>query len=658
MRSQMLRIYLLTIAVLIACAPDALADGPPAWLTQAATVPTPTYEIKDVPAVVLRNEEAVSITADGTVIRTVRRAVRVLTNEGRGEAEAAIHYTADSETVREFTAWLVPAGGQVRTFGKKEVIDIAASDNELYSDSRARIVSAEKLSSVGDVFGYEAIVEQKSIFSQFQFLFQGSLPVLGSRFSLTLPSGWRAESVTFNRIKVEPVVSGTNYVWELSGLQPIKPEAGSPSWASLSPRLAVSFFPTAPTATGVRTFGNWNEVARWMAEIEDPQMVIDDALAAKTKEITASARTELDKIKAVAAYVQQLRYVAIAVGTGKGGGYIPHKATDVFAKSYGDCKDKANLMRAMLFVLNIPAYMVSITADDRDFVQAEWPSPHQFNHCIIAVKVGDETAAHSVIKHPRLGRLLIFDATDPYTQVGDLPEDEQGSYALIDHKETDALIRIPVMPAEMNRLERSLEVTLDDTGAINGMVTEQTVGQAAADERARLRRSSAADYNQIIEKWIGRGAPGAKAIKITPEDKAGEGRFSLAVDFSARTYAQIMQDHLMVFRPAIIGRLERLGFTEGKRQNPFKLDAADYTETVKIKLPAGFVVDEMPDAAKLETPFGQYNATYRVEGDTLLFSRSLKLARATIPPDKYETVRDFFGRIHSAEQSPVVLLKK
>ena len=33
--------------------------------------------------------------------------------------------------------------------------------------------------------------------------------------------------------------------------------------------------------------------------------------------------------------------------------------------------------------------------------------------------------------HATLGRLLIFDATDPYTSLGDLPDHEQGSYALI-----------------------------------------------------------------------------------------------------------------------------------------------------------------------------------------------------------------------------------
>ncbi|HMS39500.1 MAG TPA: hypothetical protein PKE69_04685, partial [Pyrinomonadaceae bacterium] len=76
-------------------------------------------------------------------------------------------------------------------------------------------------------------------------------------------------------------------------------------------------------------------------------------------------------------------------------------------------------------------FPIAIYSGEPNYVRAEWASPSQFNHCIIAVKISDTTQAASVITHPKLGRLLIFDATDPFTTVGDLPDHEQGSYALI-----------------------------------------------------------------------------------------------------------------------------------------------------------------------------------------------------------------------------------
>src|SRR5690606_27889435 len=159
----------------------------------------------------------------------------------------------------------------------------------------------------GDVFGYEAVLEERSVFSQFQFFFQDNLPSVSSSFQLSLPDGWRAESVTFNHPKIEPSVNGSSYTWSLSDLKPINPEQSSPSYYSLAPRIAVSFYPAASTATQIKTFSNWNDVARWMSEIEDPMMTVDDSLAAKVQELTANAKTEFEKIRAISKYVQNIQ---------------------------------------------------------------------------------------------------------------------------------------------------------------------------------------------------------------------------------------------------------------------------------------------------------------------------------------------------------------
>ncbi len=592
------------------------------------------------------------------MIRTVRMAVRILTKAGKDEAVAQTVYTTDTDKVKGMDAWLIRRSGQTAYYGKKETLDVAAIRDDLYNEARRRIIDASDDAVEGDVFGYEAVTEERGVFSQFQYLFQDNLPTVASSFNLSIPSGWRAESVTFNRNTVEPVVSGNSYSWSLQDLKPIKPESNSPSFYSLAPRLAVSFYPTDANATQIRTFSSWNDVAKWMSEIEDPMMTVDDSLAAKAQELTANAKSEYEKIQAISRYVQNIRYISIQIGTGRGGGYRPRSSTEVFSKSYGDCKDKANLMRAMLSVLKIPAYMVSITADDPTFVRVEWASPHQFNHCIIAIKIGDSTTAASVVTHPTLGRLLMFDPTDPYTPLGDLPEDEQGSWALIDHKDTTALLQMPVMSQDVNGFERTINATLSDEGAISGTISEKMIGQSASRERARLRLLSSADYDQFINNWISRGITGADTRSVVTEDTIAEGKFNRDLSFSASAYAQIMQGKLMVFKPAVIGRLDRLSFSEDKRMNPFMIDSVSYSEKVKIKLPTGFSVDEIPEAMDITVDFGKYSASFEVAGEYLIFHRSLKLTRSEVPAAKYDSVKTFFGKIHSAEKSPVVLMKK
>lgn len=650
-------IFTVFILIFVVAATGVQAQKAPQWLEDAAKTPTPVLQMKNVPGIVLRNEQTVSIAADGTVVKTIRYAVRILEREGRNESFAQVVYSTDSVKVRDFNAWMIKRGAQPKSYGKKETIDAAFLDNDLYNELRRRYINASNDAEVGDVFGYESVTEEKRIFSQFQHYFQEDIPVVTSRFTLTMPTSWNVEGVVFNAPKIEPTVNGGNYTWEMRDLEPISPEARSPKFMSLVPRLAVSIFPDQATSR-LKTFSSWNDVAKWMNSLNTPQMTVNDAMAAKTQELVAGAKTEHEKIRAISRYVQQIQYISIQVGTGSGGGYTPRPSTDVFAKAYGDCKDKANLMRAMLSLVNIPAYLVSITAGDPAFVRTEWPSPHQFNHAIIAVKISDQTVSDAVATHPKLGRLLMFDPTDQFTPLDDLPEHEQGSYALIDHPETNELLKMPVLPAEANKLERTVVVSLDTSGSISGHVIEKTLGQSARAERSQLKNLSSADYSQMIQRWISRGATGAKTSSIVPTDDHEQGTFNLKVDFSAFGYAQIMQQRLMVFKPAIISRLDRLSFSDGRRMNPYMIDATFYSENVRIKLPEGFEVDEMPEPVNVETNFGKYSADYKVDDGHIVFSRRLRLERTTIPADKYDTVRGFFGRVHAAEQSPVVLIKK
>ena len=162
----------------------------------------------------------------------------------------------------------------------------------------------------------------------------------------------------------------------------------------------------------------------------------------------------------------------------------------------------------------------------------------------------------------------------------------------------------------------------------------------------------------MIEGWVASGATGAKVSRIDPKDNDEGGRFDLDVDFTAFNYAQLMQNRLLVFKPAIVSRRDSLQLTELTRKQPIVLDARNFKETIRIKLPEGFEVDELPDALKLDTSFGSYNTSYLVKDGQLVFTRNLTQLSSKIPVAQYQSVRSFFEKIRAAEQAPVVLVRK
>ncbi|HWN08115.1 MAG TPA: DUF3857 and transglutaminase domain-containing protein [Pyrinomonadaceae bacterium] len=654
----MIKRLLLALVVLSFTTVTVIAgDQAPPWLQQAAAISLPSYD-KEVTTVVLVDEKTISVSDDGRVTQTSNYAVRILRREGRDEAIARVGYIPDTGKVKEMNAWLIRANGDVKRFGKDQTLDLAGAPNDVYNEYRLKIISAKDEADAGVVFGYSHTTEERSIFSQDEWHFQSSSPVLSSRYTLVLPAGWRAEAVTFNHPKIEPTVSGSTYSWQLTNLPPIADEPLRGSLSNLVARLAVSYYPPASTAVpGIKTFATWTDVAVWMAELEDPQVTLSEPMIAKAKELTANAKTEYEKIQAIGNYVQRVQYISIQTGLGRGGGYRPHTATEVFAKSYGDCKDKANLMRAMLKIVGISAFAVSIYSGDPDYVRTDWPSPQQFNHCIIAVKVSDETQIATVITHPRFGRLLVFDPTAEETPIGDLPSYLQGSLALIDAKDSEPLVRMPVTPVDTNHLERSVEAQLGADGSMQGVIAERARGQVAARFRTEFRKLSRPDYTSMMEHWLSNAAPGSKISKVEPSDDSNGGKFALDVTFAAPSYAQLMQDRLLVFKPAIVSRRDSLSLTESKRKHPVVLKSSSYSETVRVKLPAGFEVDELPDVVKLDTPFGAYTTSYEVKDGQLVFTRNFVQRAITVPVAQYDSVRSFFARMRDAEQSPVVLAK-
>lgn len=658
MTKKTLALATLLLAFAATASASTAGDDAPVWLKQVAAASAPAYD-KRVPAVVLHDESVMTVAPDGRITNVSTFAVRILAREGRGYASAVAYYETGTDKVKEIRAWLIRPDGSVKKFGKDQVIDAAVSLQDVYNDTRMRRISAEAEADAGCVFGYQITTEERPYFPQAKWFFQGAeIPVLMSRLTLNVPAGWRASAVTFNHSKqVEPSVNGTSYIWELRNLPPIETEPGSPSIMTLAPRLAVNYMPApGATAPGGRTFETWTDVSKWYSDLSDAQAEPDDAIAMKARELTANAKTELEKIQAIGRYVQGIQYISIQIGIG---GFRPHSATEVFAKKYGDCKDKATLMRAMLRAVGMKSYPVLIFSGDKTYVREEWASPTQFNHCIIAVGVSDETQAPSIVTHAKLGRLLIFDATDEYTPVGDLPDDEQGSFALIAAGADGELMRMPTTPPEANRQVREAVLTLEPTGAIHAKLTERSQGQSAVRERSYFKRLARADYQKAIEGWITTsGATLARFSKIEPTDYHTEGRFSLDVEFSADRYGQMMAGSLLIFKPVFVSRTGLLPVAEKERKHPVVLNSHAFTETVRVNLPDGFEIDEMPEPLKLETDFGSYAATYEMKDNQLVFRRTLVQQAATIPAEKYKSVREFYGRIRAVEQSPVVLARK
>jgi len=84
---------------------------------------------------------------------TVRNfAVRILAHEGRSFARAVVPYLTDTGKVRDLRAWLIRPGGEIKQYGKDEILDVISDPNDIYNELRVKTVSAKDSADTGNCF--------------------------------------------------------------------------------------------------------------------------------------------------------------------------------------------------------------------------------------------------------------------------------------------------------------------------------------------------------------------------------------------------------------------------------------------------------------------------------------------------------------------------
>jgi hypothetical protein len=614
----------------------------------------------EVPAAVVLDETVVTVQPNGWESSRHRVALRILNRSGREMAVGAVSYLDKEDRVETATAWLIRAGKEIRPSEKHEWVDLSAADGgEVFSEHRKRAIAFRDLALEGDVFGYETSVASRMLFAQEQAIWDGALPVVKDVFSLRLPPSWTLQAVVDGPMaaSLRTTNGPETWTWELSDY-PYRPDEPSMTdMAQVGARLMITFGPSPGTkGEAPPQFRSWTEVAHWKSQFYDGQCDTNPALLASVRQLTAGCPDALGRMRALSQYVQRLRYVSADKGLKKGFGYRPRKATEVHAKGWGDCKDKANLLRAMLKEVGIDSFMVSAQTEGGRALNDDWPSPAQFNHAILAIRVDESVAFPTVVNTPKFGRLLFFDPTDDDVCLGDLPWHLQGAKCFIVGPGSDALTTLPVLPTETRHVvDRRVQLQLDASGAVAGECSYGGPGRVGSIYRERIRTMSAKDLRTDITERINTTVRGARLDDFTTSDDLATGECRFKFRFAAPRFAQMMAGGLAVVRLDVLSRDAVPTFSETTRRLAVGLSPILQRDEVTLVPPPGYVAEELPDKALLQSPYGSYESAYTVGEGTVVVRRTLRLEDRTVPVAEYAALRKFLQDVAKADHASVIL---
>jgi transglutaminase-like putative cysteine protease len=543
-----------------------------------------------------------------------------------------IPYTPSREVVEILDA--------VRIRPNREVIPAAEIRDEgprgkvfgMYVDQRAKTIVFDDLAA-GDVVHVRYRVDSvgDNIFGGFfgdVTAVQGSLPKARFMSRVITPRGLPLYSA---EVRMPPPVAedlpdGRALTWSAEDVPGLEVEPLSPPYPEIGRLVSVS------------TYKDWAELGSWYGRLFSEQLALDDAARAAGRAAVAGAATEAEKVRRLYEYVvKNTRYVGIELGIH---GWKPFPAAEVHRRRYGDCKDKATLLAALLRDNGVDATITLVRTVDRGHLPKDHATMWAFNHAITYV--------------PGLDRFL--DPTAEFNAAGELPVLDQGAEALVVHPDGRVrLLELPISTPEDNLNASEYDATLSPDTRLVMEGRERFRGARAAELRQELEEPE--QRRRHLEEPLAQILPGVKVDKasfsaLEALEEEVWYRYRFTVPRYGRRDGPRLSVPVALFRHQVATAYAQLA----TRGTAIHLAHAWRTENeIRYHLPKGARLVTLPPGLVVDSPHIRLEQTVEATPDGFRSRDVVTLKSRVVPAADYPGFREACLAIDRAMERKVVI---
>lgn len=596
-------IAIVTMPAQSAPAQPARFDGQPftataAELTGASSAVSVNREFG---AQIFLEEGIYRIAANGTLKYQHRLIYRVDTEDAvKGWAEVSSTWDPWFENQSEIHARVLQPNGTFVELDQKTITDapVKPDDDQTFSSQHVRRAPLPGI-TIGAIVEETTSVEEKLPYfgggSLYRFVFRQNVPMARARLLVEMPSAMPYKDLIHGLPGLSPTKS------EAEGRRRIVYEATSlAAWHASDIDLETNT-PTTPLvefATGT----SWSSIASGYAQLTDPQTLTEEAKTIVPKKLPPS------RIAKIAAIVKQLhhevRYTGVEFGAAR---LTPQKPSEVIQRHYGDCKDKATLLVAMLRATGIKANLALLSTGAGRDVDESLPGINQFNHAIVYVPAGAK------------GEDAVWiDATAEYYAVGTLPFEDEGRNALVISPQTTTLTRTQDPQPEDSMLVETRTFTLAGLGPSHVEEVSNTHGYIDASYRSSYGGPETPKIREDMERYVKNAYLAKTLTKLEHGDSADFDHpfnLKLVADGARRGLTSLSDAAVVIFptstanslpqwfstEPKVAGpdtsETEKRNLELGEKSRPasFTIRPYIYEQRARILVPAGFTVRPLPE---------------------------------------------------------------
>lgn len=647
-RNSYVGLACLLTGLLLLCPTDrsiSRAESAPDWLVTAGKVDLAHFGDGS-SAVILGEWTDFTVDATGKFVMTERRAMRVLNRRSAERFLNAEGHENNAGKVTSIQTWSIAPSGKITASSKKDIVTVAGfSAFEAFTDVRVKKVSTPGAED-GSLVGFEVVSEGRIPIGGEKFQMEDELPIRQRELHVSVPSGSLRWFVNHPE-KVEVVNQSANgALFRSANRGAIIDEPNAPPFTSVAAMVVVNYDPKGPGA-----LQSWEQAGFYYHTLFDPGEKPENEIAAQVESLAGTQGNKVSKIDALYTYVsRQIRYVAIEIGVG---GYQPHLPADVFKNKYGDCKDKSTLLISMLGKIGLRAFPALVGTRGDVEADAKVPTLATFDHMIVALPVPVDLRPwiERMPSYDSRNQILWMDPTSETDPLGQLPEMDQGVFALIAYPDRGDLQRIPQSPPEQNGFDYTASVHLNPDGTGRADVEARYLGVSNSRRhmfyRGRSKDEILKTFDGTVAQYVSQAAF-QKATIAGVEDSHQQivENFSFAGNFSVASAGDSW-----FFQPQFLSGLAVPEVGSRPRHLPLDIGTPFHVKcSYREEMPAGMRPESVPDNLSLKSEFGELTITYSMNGNVLLASENLSFSQGLIAPEKYMEFRDFVNASIRAER--------
>ncbi len=560
-------------------------------------------------------------------------------------------YHSDFNELEKVEAYtLVPDGSNTRKIKVTDFKTQSSSDQDIFYDDQ-KVTSFDYPQMMkGSVAHVETEHYNKDIRFLSSFYFSNYLPVHNATYSITFPEDMDVRYIIKNDdnkiVKVTTSSRGRKKKLEFTATDVKNYEYYSDGTSVPYYAIHVIVYVASYKYNGetVPVFNSLSELYKWNdGFLTNVNSTPNESLKKITDSICLNKKTDREKAQAIYMWVQNnIKYVAFEDGLG---GFVPRQAADVCAKRYGDCKDMASILTAMLKISGLNACFTWIGTRSIPYTYTEVPLPLTDNHMISAVKIDKSW--------------IFLDATDPNCVFGMPTSAIQDKEALISiSPEKYELVKVPVMAAGSSIITDSTflsinnnvltgKCSVDYSGYFGNDVCNRLLYNKGDDERVYARSRMAKGSNKFIMKDYHINMP-------DPMKKEA----NISSTFEIPDYAKTIADEIYINL-----NLEKLisstPIDTAKRKIAIENDFNYIINQVHtLAIPDGYTTEYIPKNTSVSNDVFDFSIVYKQSAVGISATQKLVMKKLYIEPGDFATWNKAIYNISAAYKEQVVLKKK